>query len=283
MPVAPRLLFVHAHPDDESSKGAATAARYADEGAEVVLVTATDGAAGDILNPSYPPLEPHEMGPVRERELARAIDIIGFTRVHLLGYPDSGLPEDLADIPDGCFADLPVDGPAARLAAVLREERPHVVVTYPPDGGYPHPDHIRVHQVTMLAVELAADAADAVAGWQVPRTTFGTGFPRARLEAIHAEMTARGLDSPYDEWLADRTPRDADREPDIVVDVADWLDRRDAALIAHATQIDPDGQWFSIPREVEKAAFPWETYVILDGAPAPTGATDLFAGLALDE
>ena len=283
MPVAPRLMFVHAHPDDESSKGAATAAKYADQGAEVVLVTATDGAAGDILNPSYPPLEPHEMGPVRERELARAIEIIGFARVHLLGYPDSGLPEDLADIPDGCFADLPVEGPAERLAAVVREERPHVIVTYPPDGGYPHPDHIRVHHVTMRAVELAADAGNGGAGWHVPRTTFGTGFPRARLEAIHAEMTARGLESPYEESLADRKPRDADRPPDIVVDVADWLDRRDAALIAHATQIDPEGQWFGIPRDVEKTAFPWETYVILAGAPAPAGATDLFAGLALDE
>jgi len=283
MTVAPRLMFVHAHPDDESSKGAATAAKYADQGGQVVLVTATDGAAGDILNPSYPPLEPHEMGPVRERELARAIDIIGFTRVHLLGYPDSGLPEDLADIPSGCFADVPVEESAVRLAAVLREERPHVVVTYPPDGGYPHPDHIRVHHVTMLAVELAAREAEGIAGWQVPRTMFGTGFPRARLEAIHAEMTARGLESPYEDWLADRKPRDADAAPDIVVDVADWRDRRDAALIAHATQIDPDGQWFSIPRDVEATAFPWETYVILDGAPASADATDLFAGLALDE
>ncbi len=281
MSAVPRLLFVHAHPDDESSKGAATAARAADEGAEVVLVTATDGAAGDILNPSYPSLEPHEMAPVRERELARAIEIIGFTRVHLLDYPDSGLPEDLADIPSGCFADIPVEESATRLAQVLREERPHVVVTYPPDGGYPHPDHIRVFHTTMAAVELAAADDGATPGWQVPRTVFGTGFPRTRLVAIHDALTSRDLESPYEGWLEDRSPRDADRDPDIVVDVGKWLDRRDAALLAHATQIDPDGRWFSVPREIEVEAFPWETYCVLAGQPAPEGATSLFDGLDL--
>lgn len=283
MTIAPRLMFVHAHPDDESSKGAATAARYADEGAEVVLVTCTDGAAGDILNPSYPPLEPHEMAPVRERELARAIEIIGFERVHLLSYPDSGLPEDLADIPAGCFADVSIEDAAARLAEVIREERPHVIVTYPPDGGYPHPDHIRVYHATMAAVELAAVDDGDVAGWQVPRTMFGTGFPRTRVEAIDAAMTAHGLESPYANWLEDRSKRDADREPDITVDVGQWLDRRDAALLAHATQIDPGGRWFSIPREVEIEAFPWETYVVLAGVPAPSGAADLVAGLQLQD
>lgn len=283
MTVAPRLMFVHAHPDDESSKGAATAARYADDGAEVVLVTCTDGAAGDILNPSYPSLEPHEMASVRERELARAIEVIGFERVHLLAYPDSGLPEDPADIPPGCFADVRIEEAAARLAAVMREERPHVVVTYPPDGGYPHPDHIRVYHATMAAVELAAVDHDDLAGWQVPRTVFGTGFPRTRLEAIHAALTTNGLESPYASWLEDHSERDADRAPDIMVDVGAWLDRRDAALLAHATQIDPDGRWFSIPREVEVEAFPWETYVVLAGTPAPTGATDLFDGLELQD
>lgn len=281
MAETPRLLFVHAHPDDESSKGAPTAARYARDGAEVVLVTATDGAAGDVLNPSHPPVDPTDMVAIRERELARAVEIIGFTRTHQLDYPDSGLPEDPAEVPAGCFADVPVAESGARLAAVLRQERPHVVVTYPPDGGYPHPDHIRVHTVTIRALELAAEPDGDTPGWRVPRTVFGTGFPRTRTQAIHEAMVARGLESPFAGWLENREPRDADRPPDVVVDVAEFLDIRDDALRAHATQVDPDGRWFHVPREVELECFPWETYVVLDGKPAPEGATDLFAGLDL--
>lgn len=279
--VAPRLMFVHAHPDDESSKGAATAAKYADQGATVVLVCATDGAAGDILNPSHPPVESGEMAPVRERELARAVDVIGFERVHLMGFADSGLPDDPDDIEPGCFSDLPVDETARPLAALLREERPHVVVTYAPDGGYPHPDHVRVHDATMRALEMAVAEEDGTPGWRVPRTMYATGFSTDRMRALHEGMESAGLESPYGDRLADREPRDADRRPDVVIDVADWLHRRDDALRAHATQVDPDGQWFSVPREIETTTWPWDTYVILDGKPAPDGATDLFAGLEL--
>jgi mycothiol S-conjugate amidase len=283
MSTAPRLLFVHAHPDDESSKGAASAARYVDEGARVVLVTCTDGGAGEILNPSHPELDPADLVATRDRELAAAIDVIGFDRAHLLGYPDSGLPEDPEDLAPDCFARLPLDETAGRLADVLRAERPHVVVTYPPDGGYPHPDHIRVHDVTMRALELARDDDGDVDGWAVPRTVFVTGFSRARMQALHEGMLAAGHESPYDEWLERDGDRDADRDPDIRVDVAAWIDRRDDALRAHATQVDPEGTWFTVPREVERSTFPWDTFCILDGVPAPDGADSVFAGLDLGD
>lgn len=280
-----RLLFVHAHPDDEASKGAATAARYVDEDAEVVLVTCTGGEAGEVLNASHPAVDPVELPGVRALELAAAVAVIGFTRTTGLGQFDSGWHEDLADVPDGCFAAVPIDQPATRLATILREERPHVVVTYPADGGYPHPDHIRTHEVTMRAVELAADRdADAVAGeaWDVPRTVYGTGFPRERTEALHEAMVEKGLDSPFADWvdkLDERGPRDADADPDVRVHVADWFPRRDDALRAHATQVDPSGHWFAVPRELEATVYPWETFVLLRGAPFPPGADDLFAGL----
>lgn len=277
--VTPRLMFVHAHPDDESSKGAPTAAKYHRAGARVVLVCATDGSAGDVLNPNHPDVDPADMPALRERELAAAVDVIGFDEVHALGFVDSGLPEDLADVPAGCFADLPLDDTAEALADVIRAERPHVVVTYSPDGGYPHPDHIRVHAFTMRALELAA--SDDEAGWRVPRTVFGSGFSRVRLEAIHQAMLDRGMESPFASWLEDREERDADTPPDIRIDVADLFDVRDDALRAHASQVDPDGRWFQLPRAVEADVWPWETYVILDGKPAPEDADDLFAGLDL--
>ena len=280
-----RLLFVHAHPDDESSKGAATAARYVDEGAEVVLVTCTGGEAGEVLNAGHPAVDPLELPGVRALELAAAVSVIGFTRTTGLGQRDSGFPEDLADVPDGTFGAVPLDGPASQLATILRDERPHVVVTYPADGGYPHPDHIRTYEVTMRAVELAADpdAADvAGAPWDVPRTVFVTGFPRERTEALHAAMLERGLDSPFTGWLErmdERGPRDADADPDVRVHVADWFPRRDDALRAHATQVDPNGHWFGIPRDLESEVYPWETFVLLRGEPYPPGADDLFVGL----
>jgi len=278
--VTPRLLFVHAHPDDESSKGSPTAARYVADGARVALVCATDGSAGDVLNPNHAPVDRADMPALREQELAKAVAIIGFHEVYALGYVDSGLPDDPMDVPAGCFADLPLDTTAAALADVIRTERPHVIVTYPPDGGYPHPDHIRVHAFTMRAMELAAEDGDQPA-WTVPRTVFGTGFPRTRLQALHDALTELGLDSPFASWLENRDERDADRPHDIAVDVRDFFDVRDNALRAHASQVDPDGGWFNLPRDVEVDVFPWETYVILDGPPAPDGADDLFVGLDL--
>lgn len=280
-----RLLFVHAHPDDEASKGAPTAARYVDEGAEVVLVTCTGGEAGEVLNAGHPAVDPLELPGVRALELAAAVAIVGFTRTTGLGHLDSGWHEDLADVPEGTFAGVDVDDPAATLATILREERPHVVVTYPPDGGYPHPDHIRTHDVTMRAVELAADpAAPGVDGdpWDVPRTVYGTGFPRERTEALHEAMVEQGLESPFADWIErieERGPRDGDADPDVRVHVADWFPRRDDALRAHATQVDPAGHWFAVPRDLEAAVYPWETYVLLRGEPYPPGADDLFAGL----
>jgi mycothiol S-conjugate amidase len=285
-----RLLFVHAHPDDESSKGAATAARYVDEGAQVVLVTCTGGEAGEILNKAMKDTPIAEIPAVRAAELAAAVRAIGFTRAHTLGEHDSGWHEDLAQVPqDGCFWHAPIDRPAGRLAAILREERPQVVVTYPPDGGYPHPDHIRTHEVTVRAVELAADPGADVPGepWQVARVLGCTVFTQPRLLALHAAMLEAGLESPYEEWLnppegeEPRPVRDADRLPVAVqLDVAEWFPRRDTALLAHATQVDPEGGWFAMPRDVEAVAWPYEVYVPVLPAELPgMPLDDLFAGL----
>jgi mycothiol S-conjugate amidase len=271
---ARRIMFVHAHPDDESSKGAATAARYVDEGARVTLVTCTDGAAGEVLNASFDTaaLEAVGMARVRSDELDDAVAAIGFHAVHLLGFPDSGWHEDASVVPDGTFARMDLDAAAEALAAVIREERPQVVVTYPENGGYPHPDHIMTHLVTVRAVELAAPQ------WQVVKLYAANTFLRERVLALHEVMLAAGLESPYAEWIEEG------RRPDVVpharIHCAGTFERRDAALRAHASQVDPDGMWFAVPRDLEREAYPWEAYELLWSlVPTVVPEGDLFHGI----
>lgn len=278
--VRPRFVFVHAHPDDEASKGAATAARYVDEGAEVVLVTCTGGEAGEVLNERADPVAPDEMPGVRARELAAAVDAIGFTRTHGLGFRDSGYHEDPAGIPAGTFARTPIEEAAAPLARILRDERPHVVVTYPEDGGYPHPDHIMCHEVSMRAVAMAEQPDAGGDAWRVPKVYAVTAFPPERVRALHEALEERGLDSPFDGWMERR----ADRESDPIgarIHAAEWFPRRDAALRAHVTQVDPDGFWFQVPRDLEVDVYPYEAFVALrrDGVEPGVVEHDLLAGL----
>ncbi|MCC5949998.1 MAG: mycothiol conjugate amidase Mca [Nitriliruptoraceae bacterium] len=286
-----RLMFVHAHPDDEASKGAATAARYLDDGAEVTLVTCTGGEAGDLLNPSAGDARPDDMGAIRARELEASVAAIGFTRNHVLGYVDSGYHMDPADVPDGTFARTPIDEPSRLVAGLIRRERPQVVVTYPEDGGYPHPDHIMNHLVTVRGLELAEDpevALDDVPGgdaepWRVPKVYASTAFPPERLRAIHQGLLDAGLESPYTEWLEQRRDeRDPGPDPDTRIWCPEHFERRDAALRAHVTQIDPDGFWFGTPRDLERVLYPYEGYLLLrSDVLVNTPEADLFAGLDL--
>jgi mycothiol S-conjugate amidase len=278
-----RMLFVHAHPDDEASKGAATAARYVDEGHRVVLVTCTDGAAGEVLNPHFDTglLDAVPLARVRADELAASVRAIGFTATHALGFADSGWHEDPADVPVGTFARTPLDVAGAALAAVLRAERPHLVVTYPEDGGYPHPDHIMTHLVTMRGLELAADPAHAPgtgAPWHVAKVYAGSAFPRERILALHEAQLAAGIESTHEQWLATR--REDEPPPDARVRCDAWFGRRDAALRAHVSQVDPEGDWFDVPLAAEVDAYPWEPYQLLASAVATRlPEDDLLAGL----
>jgi mycothiol S-conjugate amidase len=286
-----RLMFVHAHPDDEASKGAATAARYVDDGAEVVLVTCTGGEAGDVLNPSAKVDAAGGMGDVRAAELAAAVAAIGFTRSYGLGYIDSGYHEDPAKVPEGTFARTPLDEPSRVLAGLIRRERPQVVVTYPEDGGYPHPDHIMNHLVTIRALELAedpdVDLGDTPGGsrdpWRVPKVYASTIFPPERIHALHHGMLDRGLESPFAEWLERRPGRLDVPDPDCRVRCDQQFTRRDAALLAHVSQIDPDGFWFHVPRDLEAELYPYEGYLLLrSDVVVQRPEDDLFAGLGLD-
>jgi mycothiol S-conjugate amidase len=288
-----RLMTVHAHPDDESSKGAATCARYVAEGAEVMVVTCTGGEAGSILNPAMdrPEVLADMMG-VRRAEMARAAEILGVQH-RWLGFIDSGLPEGdpKPPLPEGCFALQPLEVPTEALVRVMREFRPHVVVTYDENGGYPHPDHIRCHEVSMAAWEACGDPdrfPDAGDPWQPLKLYYSHGFTKARIVAFHEALLADGLESPWVEWL-ERWDESARPDPGTRVTTrvrcAEYFPVRDQALLAHATQIDPNGRWFSMPIEMQQRVWPTEEYELarsLVGDPEQTESLedgDLFAGV----
>jgi mycothiol S-conjugate amidase len=289
-PAPLRLMAVHAHPDDESSKGAATMARYVRSGVDVMVCTLTGGERGDILNKAMDRPEIRaDLTRVRREEMARAREILG-VRQQFLGFTDSGLPEGdpPPPLPEGCFALQKLEDAAGPLVRAVREFRPHVMLTYDENGGYPHPDHVMTHQVSLEAFDAAADL-DRYPGtgepWQPLKLYYFVSFHKARFTALHEEMERRGLESPYAEWFKrwDDEDRAASRpELDITTRVpcADFFAVRDQALLAHATQIDPESSWFACPIEVQRAAWPTEDYHLARSVvDTELPEDDLFAGV----
>ena len=281
-----RLMHVHAHPDDESSKGAASTARYVAEGVQVLVVTCTGGERGSILNPNMDrPDVLANMATIRRQEMDAARHILGI-RQEWLGFVDSGFPEGdpIPPLPEGCFALQPVEVATAPLVAAMRRFRPHVVTTYDENGGYPHPDHLMCHTVTVAAYDAAGDPqAYRAAGepWQPLKLYYHHSFHRERLQALHDEMIRRGLESPYAERLAEWKP-DPEHDGRVTTRVpcADYFPVRDRALIAHATQIDPEGPWFAVPLDVHQKAWPTEDYErVRSLVDVERPEDDLFAGL----
>jgi mycothiol S-conjugate amidase len=283
--VARRLLSVHAHPDDESSKGSATAAYYRSRGAEVLVVSCTGGERGDVQNPALEPLAMAErdMAGLRRLEMdaARAeLDI----EHRWLGYSDSGLPDE-GEKPDPLgFAVIPLEISGPPLVKVIREFRPQVLVTYDEQGGYPHPDHIRTHEVSMWAIEVAADGAalpELGEPWRVSKVYYDRIFNAQRLRAVQEEMTKTMPDSPllaeltsFRAWLDEREP------PTTHVPSGDFFETRDAALRAHASQVPPDSSFFFWPNEIQQRVWPFEDFDLVQSrVNSSIPESDLFAGI----
>ncbi len=263
------LLCVHAHPDDEALFTAGVMARYHAEGVRSVLVTCTDGSLG--IPPGGASEGGHDRAVVaaaRRGELEDAARILGVDRLECLGYLDSGMagwPEN--DDPD-VFVRQPLDEVTERLATVMAEERPQVVVTYDERGFYGHPDHVATHRATMAAIERSA--------WVVK--AYFPVIPQTLLDAYLALARDMGLELP--EWLADPDWGTPDERVGAVVDCRAYVADKHAALAAHASQTD-NADLVGLPDELFAEVFGVERFVrALDRTGSPLPEDDLFAGIA---
>jgi mycothiol S-conjugate amidase len=283
-----RLMAVHAHPDDESSKGAATMARYVHEGVRVLVATCTGGERGDVLNPKMDrPDVKENITEIRRAEMERAREILGVEQAWL-GFVDSGWvenydPADSSCLPEGCFALVPVQEAAEPLVKLIREFRPHVILTYDEEGGYPHPDHIRTHLVSVEAFDAAGDPdryPSAGQPWQPLKLYYHMGFTKDRVQAMHEELLRMGEESPYGEWLEHWERPDKSSRVTTRVPCGEFFELRDDALRAHETQIDPDGFWFRVPLAVQRKMWPTEDYELVRSlVDSSVPEDDLFAGV----
>lgn len=295
MRVSRRLLLVHAHPDDESIGTGTTMARYVAEGAQVTLVTCTLGEEGEVLIDELGHLaatHSDTLGDHRQVELADAMRELGVTDHRQLGgpgkYRDSGMVGTPSNDREDCFWRSDLLAAASDLVAVIREVRPQVLVTYDDFGGYGHPDHIQAHRVSMYAMVLAASPtfrADLGEAWSISKV-YWTAFPRSIIRAGIEALKAQGDTSGFAEMDPDDIPFAIDDGlVTTAVDGTVYLDRKMAALRAHATQVSVDGGFFALADHVGAEAFGVEYYRLAQGASggardALGRETDLFGGLA---
>lgn len=281
-----RLIAVHAHPDDESSKGAATYAHYLDLGVEVLIVSCTGGERGDVLNElvARDPKSRRDLAGLRRAEMEAAQRIVGFQH-RWLGYQDSGLPPEGAPVPPGSFADIPVEVSTEALVRLVREFRPHVMITYNEQGGYPHPDHIRCHEISKLAWELSGDGEaypDAGEPWAVKKLYYESIFNSERMLKVFETLQAKDPESELIAQFQEMIERFTRRPSDATarVEVGRFFERRDEALRAHASQVAPDSSFFFWPNDLQREAWPFEDYRLAASRVATSQfETDLFQGI----
>lgn len=272
-----RILAVHAHPDDESSKGAATMAAYAARGARVMVASMTGGERGDVLNSALEanPSAHRDLPAVRRREMKKAQQVLGIEH-RWIGFVDSGLPEGdpLPPLPYGSFATQPLERAAAPLVRLVRDFKPHVILTYDEIGGYPHPDHIMSHRVAVEAFEKAGDAA-AYPGtgeaWEPLKLYYDRAFNPERMTTFHQYLVDQGLDSPFARWVAQalesdgkgHTPPVSRHETTTRIPCGDYFEKRDEALLSHTTQVAPGDLFFAVSPEVQREIWPFDDYTLI--------------------
>lgn len=275
------LLAIFAHPDDESFGVGGTLAQYAANGVRVVLACATRGEVGEISDPAL--ATPETLGQVREAELRVACAARSVHELRFLGYRDSGM----AGAPDNddprSYHRADPEAATRQLVGLIREIKPHVIVTFDPSGGYGHPDHIAVSRYTTVAFDVAGDPGkfpEAGPAWQ-PQRLFYNAFPRSVFLEMRGRMRALGLDtSEFDRFDAEQLGY-RDEQITAVVNVSAQADAKWAALHCHRTQFGANNLFRRLPEAEIRAMMSREYFVQARPAPA-NGArepSDLFAGL----
>lgn len=265
------LLLVHAHPDDEAISTGGVMMKARADGHRVVLVTATRGEVGEIHNMDEVTTRPR-LGEVREKELENAARLLGVNRGEFLGYRDSGMVGTADNENPASFHLAPLDEAANRLIAILREEKPEVIVTYAEDGIYGHPDHIKAHFVTNAALDAMLRSSEP---W-TPKKLYYTAIPRSMMQAFREQMP--------EEARRDDIGATIQGTPDELVttrvDVSDYVDRKREAFAAHVSQNDPSSWFATMADQIYRLAFGTEYYQLARGkAGSALPESDLFAGI----
>lgn len=288
------IMTVHAHPDDEASKGAPTLAKYVAEGCSAILVCCTGGEEGDLQNPAlresgqlFEGLDEAQtkvlLAEVRPKELEASAAVIGFSEVVMLGYRDSGMADSPSNNHPDCFHMSDLDEAVGRLVREIRRTKPDVLITYSDDqAGYPHPDHLKVHDVSVLAFERAADP-DAYPDFGSPHSIsklYYSAWSIERMKRVHEALLQKHGESPFDEKWFSRPSQD--ERITTRIDVSDFMWARTGALRAHATQVDPAALfWFGLDDDELARVYPTEDWILAQSrcGPISTGETSLFDGV----
>ncbi|HEX4656895.1 MAG TPA: PIG-L family deacetylase [Streptosporangiaceae bacterium] len=269
------LMAVHAHPDDEASSTGGVLAKYADEGVRTVVVTCTNGEFGDSPGGVKPGQDGHDeqaVAEIRLAELRESCKHLAVTDLELLGYHDSGMPDwEYKNRPDA-FCNVPESEVAGRIGALIGHYRPQVVISYDPKGAYQHPDHVHAAR--------CAEAAAAATG--IPAKFYQTAMRRSDWRELWEALREQGVEVPdVSRFDADTLRQMDEAEARITtnIDIRPVLERKRAALLAHASQIRDS--WFSkIPPDLAERVFGRESFVrASDTTGAPVPEDDLFAGL----
>jgi N-acetyl-1-D-myo-inositol-2-amino-2-deoxy-alpha-D-glucopyranoside deacetylase len=263
------LLLVHAHPDDEAISTGGVMMKAKAHGHRVVLATSTRGEVGEIHNMDEETSRPR-LGEIRTEELKAAGEILGVDRIEFLGYRDSGMVDTADNKDPRSFHQARLDEAAAKLAVLMRDERPDVVVTYAEDGVYGHPDHIKAHHVTNAALDLLERE-----GW-APKKLYYTAIPRSLMEAFMTQV-------PEEAQRQNSNMRIAGTPDELVttrVDVHDYVDQKRKAFGAHVSQNDPNSWFTTMASQIYELAFGTEYFQLVRGTPgSELPEDDLFAGI----
>ena len=266
------LMAVHAHPDDEVLSTGGVLAKAAAEGIRTVLVTCTNGEQGDGpggIKPGDPGHDEAAVRALRLEELRASVALLGISDVELLGYHDSGMDGWAGNERPDAFANIPVDQAADRLAELMEQYRPDVVVTYDENGNYGHPDHIQAHRITVAAIERTG----------IPAKFYHTAIPRTGMAELFAYLKSAGVELEFEPPEDFGTP---DELITAIVDVSAHVVRKRKALEAHASQGD-NIFMLRMPEQGQQMMFGREAFVRqfskVDAPEAPEQEDDLFAGL----
>jgi len=276
-----RAIFVHAHPDDETINNGATMAQMVDDGVAVTLVTCTRGEEGEVLVPELAHLASSaedNLGSHREIELANAMKILGVTDHRFLGdYRDSGMMGTAPNENPNCFWNADIDQAALKLATIIDEIRPQILITYDENGGYGHPDHIQANRVAMRAAELSK--------WKIQKIYWNI-MPKSVVAEGMAAMKEQGSDFFGSESIDELPFVKDDSFVSAVIHAPNQVEKKMAAMKAHATQITVDGPFFALSNKLGVKVFADKYCTLVKGSKsAPFNDAnyeiDLFAGVEL--